>query len=839
LSQAALAERAGLGVATLRALERDRRQRPHHNTLARLAEALDLTPVERGALLELATAVAEPPVGADGASAPVGSPPARLVRLPLPATVLIGRDAEVAEASALLDPATCVTRLLVLVGPAGVGKTRLALAVAAQLVDCYPDGVVFVDLAHLRDERLVAATIARALELREVGGHSARDLLIEHLRGRAVLLVLDNLEHLLGAAPLLAELLAACPRLALLVTSRIALRLRAEQRLFVEPLTTPSADTATLEEVAASPAVRLFVARTQAVAPAFGLEPANAAAIAAVCRRLDGMPLAIELAAARMPLLSPAALLRRLEHRFGAHATDAAGSQPNSGGTLPLLVGGAADLPERQQTLRQTLAWSFDLLGPTEQVLLRRLAVFAGGWTLEAAESVCTDTELPAGELLDRLQKLLDSSLVQTQVRGPNNIDGESRFGLLETVREFADEQLGLADEREVTRARHAGWYIGWAEQAAPELTGRRQQIWFLNLSDELANFRAVRDWCHADPSRGQAELRLAAALGRYWWMRTPGEEARQWLTAALFAGPTEPTAPLARTLTWCGLLDYLHDTHIGRARLQEAVEVARAVGHPSLLCLTLRHVALYAADPPTAQVLLEEAARLAQTAGDQRELAMARSYLARARESQGDFAGAYDYATQAVTAARVAGDAIALADALLKLGNLSIARQEYDAAARALQEALELSERLGYHGFMTPVTRQLAYLALVQRDLPLARVRIQASLQTARAWWWRESSGSGADGLRPLQLAAHLAVAEGRYPLGVSLFGAVAAIQGRRDLHPNNTLWTRWALPGAEAALMACRDALGEADLAAAWSAGQRLSLEDALDQALEAFGD
>ncbi|HEV8637512.1 MAG TPA: helix-turn-helix domain-containing protein, partial [Chloroflexota bacterium] len=394
LTQEVLAERAGLGVATIGALEEGRRRRPYPSTVAALAAALGLAPADRAALLELASGPsARPDAPGPPPTAHGTTRPAARVRLPVPPTALIGRETEVAAASAMLDPARSAVRLLTLVGPGGVGKTRLGLAVAGALAEAYPDGVVFVDLAPLRDHRLVAPTIARALEVAGSGGRSARELLLEHLQARELLLVLDNFEHVLGAAPLLAELLEGCARLALLVTSRTVLRVRSEQRFGVAPLAAPAEELPSVQAAAASPAVRLFVERARAVAPAFALDAGNAHAVAAVCRRLDGIPLAIELAAARAGLLEPAALLRRLERR------------------LPLLTGGAADLPERQQTLRRTLDWSHDLLGPAEQILLRRLAVFAGGWTLDAAEAVCGGADLAADDVLERLGVLVDNTL--------------------------------------------------------------------------------------------------------------------------------------------------------------------------------------------------------------------------------------------------------------------------------------------------------------------------------------------------------------------------------------------------------------------------------------------
>ena len=388
LAQEALAVRAGLGIATIKALERDQRQRPHPHTVALLADALGLTPEDRASWLEsqqqlVGHAAVETrrlsnhAGGASVAEESAVEPP----RLPVRLTSFVGREIEVETLRALLDPAASTVRLLTLLGPGGIGKTRLAVAAAAGLAAQYPDGVVFVDLAPLSDARLLPATIARALELRERGGLSARELLLEHLRPRRLLLVLDNFEHLLDAAPLVADILQNCLQVTLLTTSRAALRLSAERRMYVGPLSTQPADHAALESVAATPAVRLFVERAQVVAPELELDHSNASAIAAVCQRLEGIPLAIELAAARCSLLRPAALLQRLERR------------------LRLLTRGATDLPQRQQTLRHTLDWSYGLLGPAEQVLFRRLAVFAGGCTVEAAEAVCAQGAAPAEDL--------------------------------------------------------------------------------------------------------------------------------------------------------------------------------------------------------------------------------------------------------------------------------------------------------------------------------------------------------------------------------------------------------------------------------------------------------
>jgi predicted ATPase/DNA-binding XRE family transcriptional regulator len=408
LTQEALAEKASVSVATIGAIEEGQRRRPYPNTLRALADSLKLTTAERATLL------ASAPPTTDDAEDDVWR--ALHVDLPVPPSALIGREQEIAAAQSLLLPPanTRAVRLLTLLGPGGVGKTRLSLEIVANVRQGYADGAVFVDLAPLHDHRLVPATMALVLGVRESGGRSAWELVLMHMRSRRALIVLDNFEHLLGAARLVTELLGACPDVAVLITSRTALHVRGEQRLAIGPLPTPSADERPpLTQVAAYPAVRLFVDRVREVTPEFSLDDSNVATVAEICRRLDGIPLALELAAARTQLLTPLALLHGLDDR------------------LNLLTNGSVDLPERQRTLRNTLTWSYDLLEAADRVLFRRLAVFAGGWTLEAAAAVCSDDDLPAAEVLHRLGVLIDGSLVRRQDEaGP-----EPRYGMHEIPR--------------------------------------------------------------------------------------------------------------------------------------------------------------------------------------------------------------------------------------------------------------------------------------------------------------------------------------------------------------------------------------------------------------------
>jgi predicted ATPase/transcriptional regulator with XRE-family HTH domain len=767
LSQEALAERAGLGLTTLKALERDRRQRPHAHTLMRLADALGLAAAERTAMLELASGLVDQGRGAPWPAA-VAPASARSERLPVAPTPLIGRDAEVVQITTLLDPSHATTRLVTLIGPGGVGKTRLALAVASELIAAYPDGTAFVDLTPLHEARLVPATIARALGVVEGGGRSARELVEEYLRERQLLLVLDNFEHLPEAAPLVAELLQGCARVAVLVTSRTALRLRAERRWPVAPLATPPKDLVSLVEVAASPAARLFVERAQAVAPDFALRESNAAAVAAVCRRLDGMPLAIELAAARAGLLQPAALLRRLEHR------------------LRVLTSGSIDLPARQRTLRNAIAWSYDLLGQPEQVLFRRLSVFVGGWTLMAAEAVCADAELAGDEVTNRLQVLVDSSLVY----GLEDGDGEPRFGMLETIREFALDQLDAAEPPGQpgalsTRRRHATFFLELAHRVAPELVRSDQLAWLKRLDREQANCGAAVAWSCREGDQAGLAVELVAILWPIWAMRGYLSEGRAWLAEALAMaattrGPDAQPIDQWRTvaLRGAGVLALRQsDYPAARTCLEQSLALAQACadlvgtaaafqslgrlaldegrldqaevaytrslflfdqrGHSHDVAEVLDgliNVARCRGDFKEALALVERALPLHREPANTRGLATLLRQLATLLRDQGRLPEARAAGEECLALWRQLGDPWGIAYALNALGNAARDDADYATATAVLEECLAIQHQLGERQGAAYTLHQLGMIARDRGDLATARRLAEESLTEFRA---------------------------------------------------------------------------------------------------------
>ena len=679
------------------------------------------------------------------------TPPA----LPAPLTAFVGRDAEIAAVSALLrDPAV---RLLTLTGPGGVGKTRLALRVAADLRDEVDDGVAFVALDAIDAPGQMAATVVQQLGIRGDEAAPAEERLAAALRSRRVLLVLDNMEQVIDAAPLVARLLAACPFLDILATSRIPLEIAGERRFPVQPfsLPEPGGDPGR----AIPDAVALFVDRAQAVQPDFALADGDAATVVEICRQLDGLPLAIELAAARIAHLTPAALLARLSSR------------------LPLLTGGARDLPERHRTVRATIAWSHHLLTSDEQALFRRLAVFTGGFTLEAAETVSRETENGKREggkssvfrfpssvsVLDGIASLVAKSLLRRETGG----DGQPRYRMLETVREFALEQLDAAGETDRVRAAHGAWALELAEASGHTLEERNAPDEIARLDTEWANLRAALAW-FAGRGEGEPLQRMVGALPLWWYYRSNSREGLQWAERALAMPSSGSPALRAWTLIAAGHL--AHDCGVdaqARAWLAEAVELLRSLGDETRLAKGLMlqgQIAEDDSDAAAAMRAFTEGLEIARRLGLESSVANGLYHLGVVAYGRGDLADAERLLEEALDQCRAAGLEIDGAYCLEYLGLVTCARGDPPRAGGLLHECALACEQPTLVHHRGRLMAAVAVLASAAAD-PADAARLFGAAEVAvggyglsMAWPERDTYAGAMDLLRE-QLGA------GRFP--------------------------------------------------------------------------
>jgi predicted ATPase/serine/threonine protein kinase len=673
--------------------------------------------------------------------------------LPPQRTPLVGRTSEIAIVTARLRQLD--VRLLTLTGPGGTGKTRLAVQVASEIAAELDGGVAFVNLAPLADPSLVASAIASALGLRETGERSLTSAIVEHLRnlGR-MLLFIDNFEQVSAAGALVRELLDACPALTVLVTSRVVLRIYGEHEFPVPPLPLPATGAgASPAALLQSPSIALFVQRAAAGRPDFRLTERNAEAVVDICRRLDGLPLAIELAAARVKILPPAELRARIEHR------------------LELLTGGARDLPERQQTLRRAIKWSYDLLTPAEQRLFRRLSVFAGGATLEAIEAVCNTAEDLGVPVLEGVTSLVESSLLVQRAD-----DAEPRFTMLETFREYGRDALRESGEAAATERAHAAYMMVLAEEETFEMHPAQRDAWLVNCDAERDNFRAAIDHL-VTTHQAEWALRLAGALFRFWEQREHLTESQATLARVLAMPEAQaPTRERARALYAAAVLsDLVSENPLAERLANDACAIYRQFDDTRAVATVMVAMAWQAQQRgryADATALFEETVTLWEQLGDAAAADLARSNTATTAKLEGAFDKARGLLQHVAMASEARGDARGVASALNGLGDVATSEGDHDAARRFHHQSLESYRRIGDRWGIAGVLADLARVDVEARDYAAAVGSLTAALRAFH------ELGHQRGVARQLEALAWCASQQGRSDQAVRLASAAAAIR-------------------------------------------------------------
>jgi predicted ATPase/class 3 adenylate cyclase/DNA-binding CsgD family transcriptional regulator len=761
--------------------------------------------------------------------------------LPIQLTLLIGREREIAAIGHLMEREE--VRLLTLTGPGGTGKTRLGLQAAAELGDHFANGVFFVNLAPLSDPELVIPTIALVLGIKEAAGQALLDSVSAWLREKEVLLLLDNFEQVVEAAIEVAALLARCPKLNVLVTSRAVLHVRGEHVFAVPPLAIPDPNhVPDLVALSQYEAVALFIARAQAVNPEFQVTNANAPAVAEICVRLDGLPLAIELAATRTKMLPPQALLARLGQRFS------------------LLTSGAQDVPARQQTLHNTIAWSYDLLDAKEQRLFRRLSVFVGGATPEAVEVLSTALGDEPGQSLVGIASLIDKSLL----RQSEQEAVEPRFAMLETIREYGLECLTTSGEAKLTQQAQTVYYLQLAEQAEPELMGPQQAVWLERLEREHDNLRWVMQWSLEQGESMELALRLGGVLQRFWEVRGLFSEGRAFLKRALAASVVVVSAVRAKALYAAANLALTQgDYDQLEALCEESLTLFRELGDKQGIAHTLSllgRVAFERSNITTARILFEESLALSKEVGDleniawspfslawlaseqgedakarvlyEESLAMHRElgngvgiatallHLARdSFENQSDPVKARSLLEEGLTLFREVGDKQGIADSFYFLGQLVLSQGDASTACSLGEESLVLSREMGDREGIAGSLLLLAKGTAFQGDHTAARALYEESLAITRTLGAKLDITSGLEGL------ASVVAVQGEPIWAARLWGAAEALR-----EAINIPLPPFERASYERSVAAASAKLGEQALAVAWAEGRTMSPEQAL---------
>ncbi len=798
LTQDELARRVGCSLVLIQKIEADER-RPSKQIADLLAMHLDIPADERVDFVRFARSKSVRFSLME--RSPWRTLRHHLTNLPVPPTPLFGREQDTSEIVQRI--AHDHVRLISLVGPPGIGKTRLALACADELLDHFDDGVYFVALAPVQDADLVAPAITRALGVEEITGQSYLKALTDYLVGKRLLLLLDNFEQVVGAAPLVAEMLTTCPWLYVLVTSRASLHMRAERQFRVAPLALPSlASKDDPKRLLESPAIQLFVDRALSVEPSFSLSRDNGSAIAQVCWRLDGIPLAIELAAARVRVLSVAQIGERLNDRFN------------------LLTGGSRTALPQHKTLRATMDWSHQLLGEQERILLRRLSVFAGGFTTEVLEAICASEGL---EILDSLSELIDQSLVTTEATG-----AAPRNYLLETVRQYAQEKLMESGEIERLRARHCDFFLKLAERAEAHLHGAQQLEWIDKLEAEHENILAGLDWLmtFGDAERG---LRFAGALWNFWYMRGYWTRGRDQFSRVLaLPGAGVRSLLRAKALNGAGYLALRQD------------------------------------DCPVALKYFEESLEIANSVGDEQESAYAMQGLGLYYRRRGEFTRAYDYFTQTMESFRKLDIQWGMATALTHLGAITADHGNYTQAQSYYEASLPIFRALGDQQNVARALGDLGEIASFRGDYPTARTQCEKSLAI-----YRESKDKPGVAFQ-LHTLGYIALRQGDYAEACTRFAECLTLyaelkrkqmiaevfiglasvataekvpqQAARLLGAGQALLDAQGIQIGvairavyERGIAAAREQLDESSFNAAWNEGKAMTMEQAIECALK----